>query len=320
VLTHYLRVADLTPSDLRWLLNLAAELKREPDAFDDLLDGAVVALHFAEPSTRARVSFTAAVRHLGGVAVSLGPSELQLGRGETIEDTARVLSAYVRAFVVHAPSQAALDHFAAATSVPVVNAGTDGHHPCQALADLLTIQEHFGDPRGVRLAYIGDGGNVAHSLLEAGAIAGMEVVVASPPALAPDPAVVRSATDLARLTGATIHLTDDPAAAVRAADVVYTHGWRSTGGPEAVRAQRFGLLADYRVDHALMGLAAPGAVFMHCLPARRGEEVAASVIDGPRSVVLQQAANRLATQQALLATLVEALLVGRTVARCEVAA
>ena len=271
-----LQVADLNADQFAALLNLAEKMKRHPLAWRGALDGHSVACYFAKPSTRTRVSFEAAIFRLGGLPIMLRPDELQLGRGEPIADTARVLSSYCDAIVVRTFAQAVVVELAEHASVPVVNALTDEHHPCQALADCLTLQEHFGDLEGLPVAYVGDDNNVSTSLDEAAELTGMDLRIAAPP--------------------------DDPREAVAGARAVYTDVWVSMGqsDTQARRAR----LEPYRVTPELMALAAPDAVFMHCLPAHRGEEVETTVIDGPRSVVWQQAANRLPTEQALLHVLV----------------
>ena len=299
----FLRVADLNPAGLTHLLDLAAAMDDEPLAWVDTLRGRSVACYFAKPSTRTRVSFAAAAARLGLNPIVLRPDELQLGRGEPIADTARALSGYCDAIVIRTFAQREIEETAAAASVPVINALSDEHHPCQALADLLTVREWFGRLDGVRLAFVGDGNNVAHSLLEAGALAGMEIAVASPPGYAPSPQVVADARALARTTGGVIEVFEDPRDAVRGAHAVYTDVWVSMG-EDAEREERLRTLRPYQVDEELLALARPDAIFMHCLPAHRGEEVAAAVIDGPRSVVWEQAANREPTAQALLYTLV----------------
>jgi ornithine carbamoyltransferase len=299
----FLRVADLNPAGLTHLLDLAAAMDDEPLAWVDTLRGRSVACYFAKPSTRTRVSFAAAAARLGLNPIVLRPDELQLGRGEPIADTARALSGYCDAIVIRTFAQREIEETAAAASVPVINALSDEHHPCQALADLLTVREWFGRLDGVRLAFVGDGNNVAHSLLEAGALAGMEIAVASPPGYAPSPQVVADARALARTTGGVIEVFEDPRDAVRGAHAVYTDVWVSMG-EDAEREERLRTLRPYQVDEELLALARPDAIFMHCLPAHRGEEVTAAVIDGPRSVVWEQAANREPTAQALLYTLV----------------
>ncbi|HEX5712982.1 MAG TPA: ornithine carbamoyltransferase [Solirubrobacterales bacterium] len=302
----FLQVTDLNRMSLEGLLGLAESMKLRPGALVDTHRGKAVACFFNKPSTRTRVSFEAAAYRLGMLPIMLRPDELQLGRGEPIADTARVLSSYTAAIVIRTFAQAEVEEVAAAASVPVINALTDEHHPCQALADLLTLREHFGRLEGLRLAYVGDGNNVAHSLLQAAAMVGISVTIATPPGYRPNEEIVAKATEVALVTGGkagTVLVTGDPEEAVRGAHAVYTDVWVSMG-EEAGREQRLRDLEPFRVDPRLMALAREDAVFMHCLPAHRGEEVDASVIDGPRSVVFQQAANRLPTEQAILATLI----------------
>jgi ornithine carbamoyltransferase len=290
-----LRVSDLDADQLETLLRLSADMKADPLGRRDAHAGKVLACLFSKPSTRTRVSLETAAQRLGMLPLTLRPDELQLGRGEPISDTGRVLSGYVDAITVRTYAQSDVAELAAAAMVPVINALTDDHHPLQALADLLTIREYFGRLDGVRLAYLGDGNNVAHSLMEAGALAGMDVVVSTPDGYQPDAAIEVA-------THAT--LTTDPLKAVRGAQVVYTDVWVSMG-EDAERARRLADLAPYRVSADVMAAASSDAIFMHCLPAHRGEEVTAEVIDGPQSVVFQQAANRLPTEQALIHTLIE---------------
>jgi ornithine carbamoyltransferase len=299
----FLRVSDLDHDELIALLNRAAAMRHDPAGWRTALDGQTLACYFTKPSTRTRVSFEAAAWRLGMLPVMLRPDELQLGRGEPLPDTARVLSRYAAAIVVRTFAQADLDALAAAASVPVVNALTDDHHPCQALADLLTIRDRFGTLGGLKLAYVGDGNNVAHSLMEAAALAGMHVMVATPGGFGPDPTVTAHAALVARQHRGSIHLTDDPVVAVRGAHAVYTDVWVSMGqDPE--RDRRLAALAPYQVDADLMASADADAIFLHCLPAHRGEEVTAEVIDGPASAVWDQAANRLPTEQAVLHALI----------------
>jgi ornithine carbamoyltransferase len=296
---HLLRVGDLDEHQLARLLDLAAKLRDDPDLFAGRLQGESIACYFERPSTRARVAFQAAAHRLGMLPIMLRPEDLQQDRGELVEDTARVLSLYSRAIVARVVGQETLERFADAATVPVVNALSDDHDPCQALADLLTIRDVFGDLRGVRLACIGDANNVTHSLMEAGALAGMHVIVAAPPRYQPLPGVTRAAVEVARDKGGSVVVTDDPFEAADEADVVTTDVWVSMGDESEARRRRRDL-APYVVTANLMRHASPNAVFMHCLPAHRGEEVMADVIDGPRSIVFRQAANRLPTEHALL--------------------
>jgi ornithine carbamoyltransferase len=295
-----LRIADLSPTQLGGLLELASMAKREPRRWAGLLAGDTVVCYFAKPSTRTRLSFASAVARLGGVAQIVNGEELQLGRGETVEDTARVVSRYARAFVVRTFADDELLQIADAADVPVVNALTDGHHPCQALADLLTIRERFGDLRGLKVAYLGDGNNVANSLLEACALAGVDINMATPPGYEPAIESLAAAEKAAVESGSLVLMTHDPLRAVAGADVVYTDVWVSMGTPPSERDERVAALTPYRVDRSIMAEARPDAVFMHCLPAHRGEEVAANVIDGPQSVVFDQAENRLHTAVGVL--------------------
>lgn len=307
-----LRTSDLSTDDLRQLLDLSDEIIEQPLRRRDLLRGEVVVIYMDKPSTRTRLSFDAAIHRLGGDAAVVGPGDLQLGRGETVEDTARVVSSYACAFVIRTYDDAMVRRFADAATIPVVNALTDEHHPCQSVSDLLTLRRRFGALEGLRLAYLGDGANnVTHSLIEAAALAGMHLIVGSPPGYQPDEDVVALAQEIAAGTGASIRVVASPQEAVAGADAVYTDTWFSMDVDEATRSERLAALTPYRVDAALMALAAERAVFMHCLPAHRGEEVTADVIDGARSVVFEQAANRLHTEQAILVALLGRRLVGR---------
>lgn len=307
---HFLLDDDLSPAELAVVLDDAADYKLarekpDPDAGEPAaLTGRSVALVFEKPSTRTRVSFEVGVVELGGHPVVIDAASSQLGRGEPLADTARVLSRYCAAIVLRTFGQERLDELAAAASVPVVNALSDLAHPCQALADLLTIRERLGGTAGVTLAYLGDGNNVAHSLLLAGAAAGMHVRVASPAGYQPDEQLVRRAAAVAAQTGGSAAVTDDPRAAAAGADVLYTDVWTSMG-QEAQAAARLAVLAPYALDEAALGRAGRDAVVLHCLPAHRGEEIAAAVIDGPQSAVWDQAENRLHAQKALLAFLLD---------------
>jgi ornithine carbamoyltransferase len=299
-----LRIADLSSRDLEVLLEISEEVRADPHGHPTLLEGDTVVTYFAKPSTRTRLSFGSAISHLGGIPEVVGPNELQLGRGETIEDTARVVSRYARAFVIRTYSDDDVRRFASAASIPVINALTDGHHPCQALADLLTLKSHFGSLKGLRLAYLGDGNNVAHSLLEACALAGVDISVATPPGFEPDPEVVATAERLAKASGSVVWTTHDPLFAVAEVDAVYTDVWLSMGDSDDESATRADALHPYQVNAAVMAEASPDAVFMHCLPAHRGDEVSAEVIDGASSVVLDEAENRMHTAQARLIALI----------------
>ena len=302
--THrdFLTLASLGPHGLRAMLDLTGRLKREPGPFEGSLSGHRIGLIFDKPSTRTRVSFESAAWMLGMLPIVLRPDELQLGRGETIADTARALSLYLDALAVRTFAQASIEELADAASIPVINALTNEHHPCQALADVMTIEEAFGTLAGVKVAFIGDGDNVCHSLIEAAGLAGFELRVATPPGYEPDPAIVEAARATAVTTGGAIVLTDDPAEAADGVDAVYSDVWTSMG-KEQEDVARHAAFAGFRVDTAMMDRAARSAIYLHCLPAHRGEEVTDEVIDGPASRVWRQAANRLHTETALLYTI-----------------
>lgn len=298
-----LAISDLSAVELHELLDLAELMKNDPNRFVGSLTGETVVCFFQKPSTRTRVSLHGAVARLGATPLLLRPDELQLGRGEPVSDTARVLSGYSCAIAARVFSQDSLVEMAESSTVPVINALSDAHHPCQALADLLTIKQRFGSLAGVRLAYIGEGNNVAHSLMEAGALAGMHVAIASPDELGPDAEVTENAMRLAAEHHGSIEVLSNPKSAVFAAHAVYTDVWVSMGDENEAQSH-MELLRPYQVDQQLMSAARDDAIFMHCLPAHRGQEVTADVIDGPRSVVWEQAANRLPTEQALIYALV----------------
>ena len=300
-----LRIAQLAPWQLETLLDIGAECAADRRRGRDLLSGDTVVLYFSKPSTRTRLSLAAAVSQLGGTPAVVGPNELQLGRGETIEDTAKVISRYARAFTIRTFADEDVTRFAAAASIPVVNALTDGNHPLQALADLLTLRRRFGTLRGLKVAYVGDGNNVANSLLEACALAGADITVATPPGYEPAETAINAACDAAVDSGALVLTTHDPFLAVAGAHAVYTDVWVSMGDPAEESSARIAALRPYAVTAPLMAEASPDAVFLHCLPAHRGEEVAASVIDGPQSVVFDQAENRLHTAKAVLIALLD---------------
>jgi ornithine carbamoyltransferase len=306
VIRHFLVDDDLSPGEQAVILDEADRMKKDRFAARPLAGPRSVAVVFEKPSTRTRLSFEVGIAQLGGQPVILDARSTQLGRGETIEDTAHVLSRYVDAIVIRTFGQDRIEALAAAASVPVINALTDFAHPCQALADLQTIREHKGSLAGLTLTYVGDGNNMAHSLLIAGAMAGMHVRVASPPQFQPLDVVVLRAGRLAEASGGSVAVTDDPLAAAAGADVLYTDVWASMG-QEDEAADRLKVLRPYALDERVLAAAASDAVVMHCLPAHRGEEIAAAVIDGPASIVFDQAENRLHAQKALLAFLIEPL-------------
>ncbi len=287
---HLLSIADLKPAEITAILDNAAEMKADP-AGGKPLAGKTLAMLFAKPSTRTRVSFEAAMTQLGGHAIYLGMGDLQLGRGETIADTARVLSGYANGVVARLFKHDDLLELAKNSKVPVINGLTDLLHPCQILADLLTIREKKGELKGLKLAYVGDGNNVCNSLILGCAKTGIDISVATPEGYAPDAGVLKQAK------GAKV--VADPNEAVTGADVVYTDTFVSMG-QEDDRERKLKEFKGYQVDAKLMGVAKPDAIFMHCLPAHRGEEVAAEVIDGPQSAVFDQAENRLHAQKAIL--------------------
>jgi ornithine carbamoyltransferase len=293
---HFLTGEELTSEELDRLLDRAIELKRDRLA-SSALAGRSVALIFDKPSTRTRLSFEVGVHELGGHPVLLREGEMQISRGESVRDTALVLSRFVHAVGIRTGPHAIVEELAAHADVPVINMLTADHHPCQALADLMTLRERFGDLHGLRLVYVGDGNNVAHSLMLLGASAGMEVVVATPAELEPD---ARYASE----NGGPVTITNDAAAAAEGADALYTDVWVSMSDDEAGAAERRTLLAPYRLDEALLARAADRAVVLHCLPAHPGEEITEGVLYGARSAVWDQAENRLHAQKALLELLV----------------
>ena len=307
---HLLKTSDLSAADLAYLLRRSAKFKAKPFGRRNVLAGETVCCYFAKPSTRTRISFETAVAHLGGTPLFLSAKDLQLGRGETLEDTARVISRYSRALVIRTFEDAEVERLAAAATIPVINALTDGHHPCQSLADLLTIEQHRGKLAGQKVAYLGDGNNVAVSLVQAAVLAGASVAVASPEGYSLPDEIVQAARAVADRHGASVLVTRDPDEAVTDADVVYTDVWLSMGHSDDERAERHRVLMPYQVNAAAMRKAKRDALFLHCLPAHRGEEVTAEVADGPQSVIFDQAENRLWTSMAVLYALTEEKLEG----------
>jgi len=297
-----LSIDDLAPEELWHLLDEADAVKRDPSSFGGRLESKQVALIFEKPSTRTRVSFEAAVTSMGGHAIVLRGDELQLGRGETIEDTGTVLSRYVDAIVVRTFGQDRVERLAEAASVPVINALSDFEHPCQCLADLQTIREKRGDLAATSLAYLGDGNNVVHSLMFGGVKLGMDVRVACPEGYEPYPQVLDRSKEIAAETRARVVVTNVVAEAAIGANVLYTDVWASMG-KESESEARSALFNHYQLNADVVSQADPDCIVMHCLPAHRGEEITADVMDGPRSVVWDQAENRLHSQKALLAWL-----------------
>ena len=293
---HFLDIADLPEAELRRMLELGAAFKaREGALAERPLAGRALALIFEKPSTRTRVSFEVAMRRLGGDVVVLSAREMQLGRGETVADTAKVLSRYVDAIMLRTDSEAKLKELASAATVPVINGLTDMSHPCQLMADIMTFEEHRGPIRGRTLAWCGDGNNVARSWIHAAARFGFTLRLATPATLRPPQEIL----DWAKQEGASIELTESPEEAVSGADAVVTDTWVSMN--DAPGTNRHNLLRPFQVNEALMAKAAPEAVFLHCLPAHRGEEVTDGVLDGPQSVVFDEAENRMHAQAGVLA-------------------
>ncbi len=291
--------AEWNAAQVRELFHLTADIKQRPDRYRGALGGKYLALIFEKPSLRTRVTFEVGIASMGGAAVFLDHQESRLGARESIKDVAKNLERWVHAIVARTFTQQSVEELALHAAVPVINALSDRYHPCQAFADFFTLEEKFGSLRGLKFAYVGDGNNVCHSLLLAGARVGAQVRVATPKGYEPDAAVVGEARRAARETRGKIEILHDPAEAVAEAQAVYTDVWASMGQEEEAAA-REKLFAPYQVNETLMSLAAPEAVFMHCLPAHRGLEVTEGVIDSPRAIVYDQAENRLHVQKAIL--------------------
>ncbi|WP_433378290.1 ornithine carbamoyltransferase [Streptosporangium sp. CA-115845] len=296
---HFLKDDDLSSAEQAQVLDLAEAMKKDRYGYRPFEGPQTVAVLFDKPSTRTRVSFAVGIGELGGLPLIVDAGSSQMGRGESIEDTARVLERQVSAIVWRTSGQDRVESMATASSVPVINALTDEFHPCQILADLQTVREHFGRTAGLTLAYFGDGANnMAHSYLLGGAVAGMHVRVAAPAGYLPDPKILRRAARVAEETGGSVTVLTDPAEAAAGADVLATDTWVSMG--QDGKEQRVADLMPYQVNAALVDRAAPGAIVLHCLPAYRELEISAEVLDGPRSLVWDQAENRLHAQKALL--------------------
>jgi ornithine carbamoyltransferase len=308
-----LRTADLSRADVELILATAADFAANPLRSNSALANKSVAIYMTKPSTRTRLASETAVAHLGGTPIFMRGDELQLGRGETIADTARIISGYCDALIIRTFAQADVDELGANASIPVINGLTDEDHPTQLLADWVTIRENFGsDIAGRKFVYLGDGNNMAHAWLTMGAIMGAHVVAATPSgSWAPDASLIANAKAIAQTTGATIEVSNDPEAAAKDASVLYTDVWMSMGDAESERTEKFAALTPFAVSSELMNLTTADSIFMHCLPAHRGEEVAAEVIDGPKSVIWREAYHRRTTIQALLYHLTRGELQGR---------
>jgi ornithine carbamoyltransferase len=302
---HLVSERDWSRQDIEEVFALARRMKADPAAHRRALEGQALAMIFQKPSTRTRVSFEVGMAQLGGSALYLGASDIQLGRGETVPDTARVLSRYVNGIMARVFAQEDLVELAKHATVPVINGLSDLLHPCQALADYFTLLERRGKVEGLKLAYVGDGNNVCHSLVMMGVKLGAAVAVASPSGYEPNPLILKSAArEAQKAKGPEPVVVGDPLEAVKGADVVYTDVWTSMG-QEAETEKRRAAFRGFMVSPATMKAAGSQAVFMHCLPAHRGEEVAAEVIDGPQSVVFEEAENRLHVQKAVMALLMK---------------
>jgi ornithine carbamoyltransferase len=300
----FIEIHDYTADEVREIFELARDIKAKPKRFRDALEGQTLAMIFEKSSTRTRVSFEAGMFQLGGHALFLSARDIQLGRGEPIPDTARVLSRYVDGIMARTFAHRTVTDLAEYATIPVINGLTDLSHPCQVMTDYFTAWEKFGDLKGRKIAYVGDGNNMAHSLLFGAPKVGMDIAVATPPAYAPDPAVVAAAKADAQAAGTKVILTNSIEEAVANADVVETDVWASMG-QEAEAEKRHRDFEGWIVDRGVMSRAKSGAIFMHCLPAHRGEEVAAEVIDSPQSVIFDEAENRLHVQKAIMVALMK---------------
>lgn len=301
----FLTLSDYSTNEILDLLAFATDLKKQKKLNEPhhLLQGKSVALYFEKPSNRTRVSFEVGIFDLGAHPIMLKKEEINLGVRESIADTARTLSRYVDGIMIRTFRQGDVEELAKYASVPVINGLTDEHHPCQVLADLLTIQEHLGDFKGRKLTYIGDGNNMAHSLMEGGALVGMDVTIACPSDYTPKVEITENAKKIAQKTGANIIITDDLQAAAKDASVLYTDVWASMG-QEAEAEARKKIFRDYQINGELLKLATPDAIVLHCLPAHRGEEITHDVLESHAEVIFDQAENRLHAQKAVLAALI----------------
>lgn len=299
-----LKLADYTPELIEMLIYLADDMKKNKENYSESLKGQLLGMIFEKHSTRTRVSFEAAMIQLGGHAMFLSSNDMQIGRGETIEDTGKVLSGYLDGIMIRTHSHSRIEALAEAANIPVINGLTDLYHPCQALADLLTVYEIKGKFKGLKMVYVGDGNNVAHSLMIGAVMVGMDFTLATPAGYEAAPQIVEIAKGISEQTGAKLEFVENPQEAVKGADFIYTDVWTSMGQEEEAEA-RLKAFAPYQVNEQLMSFANPDCKFMHCLPAHRGEEVSAEVMDGEVSVVFQQAENRMHAQKAVLYSLMK---------------
>jgi ornithine carbamoyltransferase len=295
----FLSLRDFTPAEVHHLLELAADIKDRPQEFSTALRGKTLAMIFEKPSLRTRVTFDVGIQQLGGFSLYLSPAEISLGKRESIHDVAKNLERMVQGIMIRTFAHQIVEEMAREASVPIINGLTDYSHPCQAMADFLTIKEVKGRVDGIKLAFVGDGNNVAHSLMFAGALLGAHITIVTPPGYEPAADATAWATAEAAKTGGSCVITNDPVEGVRGADVIYTDVWASMG-QEAEAESRKRVFMPYQVNEAMVARAKPDVSFMHCLPAHRGEEVTAGVIDSPRAVVFQEAENRLHAQKAVM--------------------
>jgi ornithine carbamoyltransferase len=307
--SDFLSIRDFSPEQIRFLLDTARTIKANPTGYSHVLRGKTLALIFEKPSLRTRVTFDVGIQQLGGFSIYLSPAEINLGKRESVRDVAKNLERMVQGIMIRTFAHDIVEQMAEYAAIPVINGLTDYSHPCQAMADYLTILEVKGQVKGKKVAYIGDGNNVAHSLMFAGAQLGADVWVATPHGYEPKSDALDWASKRAAKTGGSCTVTNDPIAAAMGADVIYTDVWASMG-QEAEAAQRRQIFMPYQVNMRLFGLAKPDAIFMHCLPAHRGDEVTDDVIDCPRSVVFQEAENRLHAQKAIILELMKNIPIG----------
>ncbi len=305
----FISIRDFSPQEIQDLLLLGRQIKAYPDVYSEALKGKTLAMIFEKPSLRTRVTFDVGIQQLGGFSIYLSPAEINLGQRESVYDVAKNLERMVQCIMIRTFAHAIVEQMAEYARIPVINGLTDYSHPCQAMGDFLTMWEVKGRLEKLKVAFVGDGNNVAHSLLFAGAQLGAEVVVATPPGYEPKADAIAWASGRAKETGGSCRITNDAKEAVSAADVVYTDVWASMG-QEADAAKRLGVFRNYQVNSELFAGAKRDAIFMHCLPAHRGEEVTNDVIDSPRSVVFQQAENRLHIQKAIMLELMKDVVVG----------